>query len=103
MAKNNNIQKFVIAGAGAALLDGLLLSPLLSRFGLTGANDDVVRIISGLVVTNFFKGANVRQIGQALTIVGAFGVGRSIAQGTGLGGLIGGGAQPTVEQNLVVG
>ena len=77
----------LIAGAGTALADKFALQPLAAKAGL-GISDEFIKILGGLGMTTFFKQKMLKNIGQALIVVGAynlvsgFGTGLTATSGT---------------------
>jgi len=85
-----NINKALIAGVGAGVLDGFLIQPLVNRLGLN-ISDDIARVGLGFLGSNFFRNNAIKNIFIAEATIGAFNLGKSISSGTGFAGFLGGG------------
>jgi len=98
----NDIMKTFIAGAGAGLLDAPL-QDLAARFGL-GISDDIIRVLAlpALNQFNIGKTGLFKDVLQALAILGAANIGRSLLSGSGLSGLISGmGTMNSADTDIV--
>jgi len=75
-----NIGKFITAGMGAALVDGLVLNPLLQKAGLN-VSDDIARLVGGIAGASFVRNKTLKNIFEAEAIVGSFQIGQRLSAG----------------------